>query len=68
MPPACIVPRYPSLNRVKEKSEIVGENFFSRSESVIWSILLKYQEIDVQIQTFADKNGIILHSCFIERY
>ena len=40
----------------EKKSEIVGENFFSISENAIWSILLKYQEIDVQIQTFTDKN------------
>ena len=32
------------------------ENFFSNSENAIWSILLKYQEIDVQIQTFTDEN------------
>ena len=30
--------------------------FFSGSESAIWSILLKYQGIDVQIQTFTDEN------------
>ena len=29
---------------------------FSCSENAIWSILFKYQEIDVQIQTFTDKN------------
>ena len=29
---------------------------FSSSENAIWSILLKYQEIDVQIQTFTDEN------------
>ena len=39
-----------------KKNEIVGENFFSSSENAIWSILLKYQEIDVQIQTFTDEN------------
>ena len=40
---------------LQKKSEIVGENFFSNSENAIWSILLKYQEIDVQIQTFTDE-------------
>ena len=39
---------------LRKKSEIVAENF-SSSENAIWSILLKYQEIDVQIQTFTDK-------------
>ena len=39
-----------------EKSEIVGENFFSSSGKAIWSIVLKYQEIDVQIQTFTDED------------
>ena len=32
------------------------EKFFSSSENAICSILLKYQEIDVQIQTFTDEN------------
>ena len=40
----------------QKKSEIVGGNFFSSSENAIWSILLKYQEIDVQIQTFTDES------------
>ena len=38
-----------------EKERIVGGNF-SSSDNAIWSILLKYQEIDVQIQAFADEN------------
>ena len=41
---------------LQKKSEIVGEKFFPSSENAIWSILLKYQEIDVQIQTFTDEN------------
>ena len=36
-------------------SEIVGE-FFSSSGNEVLSILLKYQEIDVQIQTFTDED------------
>ena len=40
---------------LQKKSEIVEKNFFS-SENAVWSILLKYQEIDVQIQTFTDEN------------
>ena len=32
------------------------EEIFSSSENAIWSILLKYQEIDVQIQAFTDEN------------
>ena len=30
--------------------------FFSSSGNAIWLILLKYQEIDVQIQTLTDEN------------
>ena len=41
---------------LQKKSEIVGGNFFSSSEKAIWSISLKYQEIDVQIQAFTDEN------------
>ena len=39
---------------LQEKSEIIGE-FFSSSKNAIWPILLKYQEIDVQIQTFTSR-------------
>ena len=40
---------------LRKRSEIVGE-IFSSSENASWSILLKYQEIDLQIQTFTDEN------------
>ena len=36
----------------KERNRL---KIFSSSENAIWSILLKYQEIDVQIQTFTDE-------------
>ena len=52
---------------LQKKTEIVGGNF-SSSENAICSILLKYQEIDVQIQAFTDDTLNILHSCFFERY
>ena len=32
------------------------EEIFSSSKNAIWSISLKYQETDVQIQTFTDEN------------
>ena len=32
------------------------EKIFSGSENAMWSIFLKYQEIDVQIQIFTDEN------------
>ena len=51
---------------LRKKSEIV-EEIFSGSGNAIWSILLKYQEIDVQIQIFTDEDLNILHSCFFER-
>ena len=40
---------------LKKKSEIVGGNV-SSSENAIWSILLKYQGIDVQVQAVTDEN------------
>ena len=40
---------------LRTKSEIVGKKFFSSSGNAIWSISLKYQEIDGQIQTFTDE-------------
>ena len=40
---------------LQKKTEIVG-GIFSSSKNAIWSILLKYQEIDVQIQAFTDEN------------
>ena len=53
---------------ILQKEQNRWRKFFSSSENAIWSILLKYQEIDVQIQTFTDVNWNILHSCFFERY
>ena len=43
-------------NHFTEKERNRWRKFFSSSENAIWSILLKYQETDVQIQTFTDKN------------
>ena len=40
---------------LQKKNEIVGGNF-SSSENAFWSILLKYQEIDVHIQAFTEEN------------
>ena len=41
---------------LQKKREIVGGNFFPALKNAIWSILLKYQEIDVQTQAFTDEN------------
>ena len=41
------------LRKIRAKSL---EKTFSSYEDAIWSILLKYQEIDVQIQTLTDEN------------
>ena len=41
---------------LQKKSEIVGEIFSPALENAIRSILLKYQEIEVQMQTFTDKD------------
>ena len=48
-----------------EKERNRWRKFFpacSSSENATWSVLLKYHEIDVQIQTFTDENWNILHS------
>ena len=39
-----------------ENEQNSWRNIFSSSENAIWSILLKYQEIDVQIQAFIEEN------------
>ena len=40
-----------------KKSEIVGENFFPALKKQLGRFyLLRYQEIDMQIQTFIDEN------------
>ena len=46
----------PRQSFYEKKSEIIGEKFFSSSGNAIWSILLKYQEIDMQIQAFTDED------------
>ena len=56
------------LAQFTEKERNRQENFFPSSENAIWSILLKYQEIDVQIQAFTEENLNILHSCFFDWY
>ena len=52
-----IVPLFLATSEVilRKKSEIVGEILFSSSANAIWSILLKYREIDAQIETFTDE-------------
>ena len=44
------------LSHFTEKKQNRWRQFFSSSENAILSILLKYQEIDVQIQAFTDEN------------
>ena len=39
-----------------EKERNHWRKFFSSSENTIWLILLKYQDIDVQIQAFTDED------------
>ena len=45
-----------SFNLFMEKERNRWRKFFSSSENAIWSILLKYQQKDVQIQTFTEEN------------
>ena len=47
-----LIPPQPFQGK-KEKSL---KRTFSSSGNAIWSILLKYQEIDVQIQTLTDED------------
>ena len=42
--------------RFTEKEQNRWRNFFSSSGNAICSILLKYQEIYVEMQTFTDEN------------
>ena len=55
MPFGTVISQYLS-SHFTEKERNRWSKFFSSSENAIWSILLKYQEIDVQIQAFTDKN------------
>ena len=54
MPFGTVVSRY--LRHFTNKERNRWRKFCSSSENAIWSILLKYQEIDVRIQTFTDEN------------
>ena len=47
---------FQSLCRLEQLFLNTWRKFFSSSENAIWPILLKYQEIDVQIQAFTDEN------------
>ena len=67
MPFGTVISQYIG-SHFTENEQNRWRNIFSSSENAIWSILLKYQEIDVQIQAFTEENWNILHSCFFERY
>ena len=67
MPFGTVISQYLG-SHFTEKERNRWRKYFSSSENAIWSILLKYQEIDVQIQAFTNENLKILHSCFFERY
>ena len=41
--------------------------FPEKERNAILLILLKYQEIDVQIQTFTDEDSNISHTCSFEK-
>ena len=55
MPFGTVISQYLG-SHFREKKRNSWRKFFSSSENAIWSILLKYQEIDVQIQTFTHEN------------
>ena len=50
---SCFLIPPQSFYRKREKSL---EKIFSSSENAIWSIILQYEEMDAQIQTFTDEN------------
>ena len=50
MPFGTVISQYLG-SHFTEKKRNRWRKFFSSSENEIWSILLKYQKIDVQIQT-----------------
>ena len=53
---------------LQRKSEIAGDIFAPALEMPIRSILLKYQEIEVQRPTFTDEDSNILHRRSFEWY
>ena len=55
MPFGTVISQYLG-SHFKEKERSRWRNIFSSSGNAIWSILLKYQEIEMQIQAFTDKN------------
>ena len=55
MPFGTVISKYLD-SHFTEKERNRCRKSFSSSENAIWSILLKYQEIDVQIQAFTDEN------------
>ena len=55
MPFGTVISQYLG-SHFTENDQNRWRNSFSSSENAIWSILLKYQEIDVQIQAFTDEN------------
>ena len=55
MPFGAVISQYLG-SHFTEKERNRWRKCFSSSENAIWSFLLKYQEIDVQIQAFTDEN------------
>ena len=55
MPFGTVISQYLG-SHFMEKERNRWMKFFSSSENAIWSILLKYREIDVQLQAFTDEN------------
>ena len=54
MPFGTVISQYLG-SHFKEKERNRWRNFFSSSGNAIWSILLKYQEIEMRIQAFTDE-------------
>ena len=58
MPFGTVISQYLG-SHFTEKEGNRWRKFFSSSENAIWSILLEYQEKDVQIQAFAETSYIV---------
>ena len=55
MPFGTVISQYIGSHFTEKRVKSL-EEMFSSYENAIWPILLKYQEINVQIQAFTDEN------------
>ena len=56
MPLGTVISQYLGSHCTEKERNRGLDEIFSSSDNAVSSILLKYQEIDVQIQAFTEKN------------